>query len=439
MDYTMNEVLQFVAENDVKFIRLTFCDIFGTVKNVSILAEELPRAFENGVSFDASAIRGFLNVEESDLLLFPDPTTIMVLPWRPQQGRVARFYCDIRRPDGTPFEGDVRHILKDAVSSAQKQGYSCQIGSECEFYLFEVNENGNPVQTPQDRAGYLDIAPLDKGENIRREICLTLEEMGLSPESSHHEQGPGQNEIDFRHADALTAADHLVTFKTAVKTIAAKYGLFASFMPKPLLHQAGSGLHINMSLSKNGMNLFKSGTDEHSAESESFIAGVLDKAREMTAFLNPLTNSYERFGSFEAPQYVTWSHQNRSQLVRIPAARGEYARMELRSPDPSCNPYLAFALLIDAGMEGVSRKLSLCPPADINLFEADAQTTAQYEQLPQTLGEAVQLARNSNFIKSVIPQATLEKILHEKEREWKDYLVSEDTETFELERYFTSI
>ena len=439
MNYTMSEVLQFVQENDVKFVRLAFCDMFGTLKNISILADELPRAFENGISFDASAVRGFLNVEESDLFLFPDPGTLSVLPWRPQQGRVVRFFCEIRHPDGTPFEGDGRHILRQAVEKAAGMGYVCKIGPECEFYLFEADDRGKPTKIPHDEGGYLDFAPRDKGENVRREICLTLEEMDLKPESSHHEQGPGQNEIDFKYSDALSAADNLITFQSVVKMVAARNGLYASFLPKPFSDQAGSGLHINLSLSKNGMNLFKNRNDGHSQESERFIAGILNRVREITAFLNPLTNSYARFGCCEAPKYVSWSHQNRSQLVRIPAAKGEYSRMELRSPDPSCNPYLAFALLIFAGLEGIEQHIDLGEPTNLNLYRADEMTLKSFAVLPQTLGEALKIAKESEFVRACLPQKTLEKYIAAKEREWQLYEQASDKAEFEHDFYFSQV
>lgn len=419
MDYTVAEVLQFVEENDVKFIRLQFCDMFGAVKNIAIMADELPRAFEMGVSFDASAVKGFMNMEESDLYLHPDPSTLAVLPWRPQQGRVARFFCDVKRADGEIFEGDGRTLLKAAVKRAADKGYVCEIGSECEFYLFELDENGNPTKRPHDRAGYLDVAPLDRGENVRREICLTLESMGIKPESSHHEQGPGQNEVDFRHADALAAADNLVTFKTIVKTMANRNGLYASFLPKPLKDFSGNGLHINLSLRRGGLNLFKIETNEHSQEAESFIAGILQRVREITLFLNPLINSYQRFGLFEAPKYISWSHQNRSQLVRIPAEGGAAARMELRSPDPSCNPYFALAMLIHAGLDGIEQGLELCAPANMNLYEADRETLEQFESLPATLLEAVKAARESAFVKKYLPEKAAEKIFAVKQQEWE--------------------
>jgi len=439
LDYTVQEVQQFVNENDVKFIRLAFCDLFGTLKNIAIMKDELPRAFENGISFDASAIRGFMNVGESDLFLIPDPTTLSVMPWRPQQGRVVRLFCDIHHPDGRSFEGDGRQILKKTVQKLRSLGFDCKIGPECEFYMFELDADGEPTRKPQDKAGYFDVAPKDKGENVRREICLFMEEMGLHPERSHHKQGPGQNEVDFRFSDALTSADHTIIFKTVVKSVAARNGLFASFMPKPLMDKNGNGFHINLSLHKDGKNLFRLREEGHNRQAEQFIAGILHYVREMTLILNPLTNSYARFGLFEAPQYVTWSAQNRSQLVRIPAESGAYARMELRSPDPCCNPYLAFALLLEAGMRGIEREMVLPPSTDIDLLSADPSQREDIEQLPRTLGEAIELADNSQFLKDVLSERVLERFLHEKHAEWQAYCVEKDTETFEYQRYFENL
>lgn len=437
MNYTMTEVQKFINENDVKFIRLAFCDIFGNQKNISIMPDELPRAFDYGISFDASAVSGFMNVEESDLFLVPDPVTLTVLPWRPSHGRVVRFFCDIRHPDGRPFEGDGRNILRKTVRNAEAMGYNCKIGAECEFYLFQLDDKGMPTYIPHDFGGYCDIAPLDKGENVRREICLTLEEMGIKPESSHHEQGPGQNEVDFKYSDPLLAADNMITFKSVVKTIAARNGLHASFMPKPLADKSGSGLHINISLNKNGLNVFSKlgqGTIP-----EQFIAGIMARIQEITAFLNPLTNSYARFGKFEAPKYITWSHQNRSQLIRIPAAQGEFCRMELRSPDPSCNPYLAFALVIEAGLEGIRKQLPGVPAFDANLYETEQEILDSLSAVPEHLGMAIELAQNSTFIRSVLPSKTIHKFLSIKQREWNLYTQAQNKEQFEKEMYFYSV
>ena len=427
MNTTASEVLSFVRENDVKFIRLSFCDLLGMQKNISIMAGELQSAFQNGVSFDASAVRGFAEVAQSDLLLFPDPATLSVLPWRPGPGRVARFYCDVRNPDGTVFLHDSRHVLKRAVARAEEMGYVCKIGAECEFYLFKADEDGQPTNVPLDYGGYFDMAPLDRGEDIRREICLTLEQMGIQPESSHHAQGPGQNEIDFKFSTALECADNLQSFKYAVKAIAARNGLFASFMPKPIAGAPGSGLHINLSLAQNGRNIFKSAQEGHCNIAESFIAGILSKTPEITAFLNPLVNSYERFGQFEAPKYVSWSHQNRSQLVRIPAAAGEKARMELRSPDPALNPYLAFALIICAGLDGIEQHLVLPPALDVDLYMADRSVTGSLAALPQSLKQALVLAQQSCLAKQVLNEPLLEKYLALKKAQAAD---------FTTERYF---
>lgn len=434
MNYTISEVLQFVEENDVKFIRLAFCDIFGVQKNISIMPSELPRAFDTGISFDASSIDGFMNIDESDLFLVPDPSTLSILPWRPSRGRVVRFFCDIKYPDGRHFEGDGRYILKNVLNELKEMKYICKVGTEFEFYLFETDENGFPTKKPFDMGTYFDIAPIDKGENIRREICLTLEEMNITPESSHHESGPGQNEIDFKYDDALTIADNFVTFKSVVKSVAARNGLYASFMPKPLKNESGNGLHINLSLFKNGLNIFKTEIDEHSQAAESFIAGILERIQEITLFLNPITNSYSRFGNFEAPKYISWSHQNRSQLIRIPASKGENSRMELRSPDPSCNPYIALALIIKAGMEGIKKGIKLIPSYNFNMYEN--KNSKDFKKLPENLEEAIILAEKSDFIKSVIPNKTLEKYISIKRKEYSLYSNSEDKENFELFNYF---
>jgi glutamine synthetase len=439
MNTTANEVLEFVKENDVKFIRLSFCDIFGLQKNISFMADELQDAFKNGVSFDAHAIRGFRDVKQSDLLLFPDPATLAVLPWRPGPGRVARFYCDLKNPDGSAFVNDSRSLLKQVILRAENMGYICKIGAECEFYLFKTDEDGESTYITFDKGGYLDIAPLDRGEDIRREMCLTLEEMGIKPEISHHEQGPGQNEISFRFSDALECADNLQSFKSAVKAIAARNGLFASFMPKPILEAPGSGMHVNLSLVQNGRNIFKSVGEGHSNIAESFIAGILGKTSEMTVFLNPITNSYERLGKFEAPKYVSWSHQNRSQLIRIPAAIGKKVRMEFRSPDPALNPYLAFALIISAGLDGIEKDMALPPSVDEDLYTADVSITKGLTSLPDNLEKAISLAEKSDFVKGVVGEDLLSRYVAVKKAEASDFAAAEDKTTFYKERYFKMI
>ena len=397
MRFTPEEVMEYVREEDVKFIRLAFCDVFGRQRNIAVMADELRRAFEVGIAFDASAIDGFGGEVRSDLFLHPDPSTLRQLPWRPQHGGVAHMFCDITHPDGTPFSGDSRHVLRQAVRAAEEAGYAFRIGSEIEFYLFRLDEDGKQTKHPYDNAGYMDIAPADKGENVRREICLTLERMGIVPEASHHESGPGQNEIDFRHADPLTAADNAVVFQAVVRTIAAQYGLWADFSPRPLSDRDGSGMHINVSASGVG----KPDAMPH------LIAGLLEHIRDMTLFMNPVSNSYERLGRDKAPRFLTWSPENRSQLIRIPAAEGEYRRLELRSPDPTANPYLAFALVVYAGLDGLTRGLTPPAPTNVNILAASDTRVKGVEQLPRTLGAAVSAAAGSDFIRQYIPEPIL--------------------------------
>lgn len=397
MKYSKEEVLQYVVEEDVKFIRLAFCDVYGAQKNISVMPHELKRAFEYGIAIDASAIEGFEDEVHSDLFLHPDPSTLTVLPWRPEHGRVVRMFCNISYPDGTPYTNDTRSLLVKAVEEAKSLGYTFYFGAEMEFYLFRLNEYGKPTKEPYDNAKYMDIAPDDKGENVRREICLTLEQMGISPESSHHEEGPGQNEIDFRYSDALSAADNAVTFKSVVKTVAARNGLYADFSPKPLENCAGNGLHINMSVrDKSGKELI-----------DALIPALLEKTGEITLFLNPVADSYKRLGNNKAPAYISWSAQNRSQLIRIPAAIGEYKRLELRSPDPEANPYLAFTLLIYAGLYGLMKKLPLPPPADVNFFTLDKAALAEFKRLPSTLEEAKVQAKASAFVQEHLPESLI--------------------------------
>ena len=398
MRYTKDEIIQYVSEEDVKFIRLAFCDVFGVQKNIAIMPEELPRAFEYGIAIDASAIRGFGDVVNSDLLLHPDPDTLAELAWRPETGKVVRMYADITYPDGTPFECDTRTLLQQAIKTAELQGYTFAFGEEQEFYLFKLDDIDNRTYEPYDNAGYMDIAPEDRGENIRREICLTLEKMGIHPEISHHEAGPGQNEIDVRYSDPLTAADNALTFQMVVKTIARRNGLYADFSPKPLKDAPGNGCHINVSVkpSDNFVNL------------NYMIAGILDKIQEMTLFFNPKDESYSRFGGNKAPRYISWSAENRSQLIRIPAAQGEYCRAELRSPDNLANPYLSFALLIHAGLYGINNRLALPDPVNENLQNADPEIIRNLRKLPETLKEAASLANSSSFVKSLIPQSIID-------------------------------
>lgn len=391
--YTEQDVLEFVQEEDVKFIRLAFFDLAGKQKNISIMASELQRAFKYGVNFDASAIQGFESPDRSELFLHPDPQTIAVLPWRPSNGKVVRMFCDIRYSDGTPYEKDCRNLLKKAVDYAASKGVKFMFGTELEFYLFKLNADGNPTTNPFDTAGYMDIAPEDKGENIRREICFTLEQMGIKPEASHHEEGPGQNEIDFHYATPILAADNTATFKWIVRTKATANGLYADFSPKPLANQPGTGMHINMSCNKLGELEASSELMPHA------LAGVLKHIAEMTYYLNPEEESYNRLGGCKAPKYISWARGNRSQLIRIPDTK-EIARFEVRSPDAMCNPFLAFTLLIYAAMDGIENNLPLPEAVEENLQNADESITKNLEKLPDTI-EAAREAADCGFIKNI--------------------------------------
>lgn len=402
--YTENEVMEFIQEEDVKFIRLAFFSLTGKQKNISIMANELPRAFKNGVSFDASSILGFQTPDKSDMFLHPDPSTLAVLPWRPSSGKVVRMFCDIRYPDGTPYEKDCRHLLKTAVKKA-KEEFSVELmfGSEIEFYLFKLDENGEPTKIPFDNAGYMDIAPEDKGENIRREICFTLEQMGIMPEASHHEEGPGQNEIDFHYANALTCADNTSTFKWIVRTKAASNGLFADFSAKPFSDKPGSGMHINISCH----SIDKSNKTDYMPQ---ILAGILKHIEEITLFLNPNINSYDRLGECKAPKYISWGNENRSQLIRIPASKNE-KRIELRSPDPKANPYLSFTLLIYAALDGIKNNLIPPAPTESNLFTAKKDLTSSLKMIPDTIEEAKRKTASSEFVKNILGEDLVKSFL----------------------------
>lgn len=420
------EILTYVQENDVKFVRLAFCDISGRLKNISINADELPHVLVDGIGFDASAVEGFTDAMASDLRLMPDPATITILPWRPQQGRVARVYCDVLYADGTPFENDGRRILRGAVKRLAALGLKCRIGLECEFYLFTLDDQGEPILKPHDQAGYLDFAPLDKGENVRREICLSLEAMGIKPLSSHHESGPGQNEISLKAMDPLGAADAYITFRHVARTVAARYGLYASFLPKPLKELSGSGLHLSLSLLKDGENVFKCG-DALTEQAQAFMQSILQHVDALSAFLNSLPGSYGRLGSFDAPSDISWSHQNRAQLARVPADKGAYARMELRSPDPAINPYASFALLLAAGAAGIEQGLAL------------QREHAVTGHLPKDLLAAVMLARGSAVVRQALPEGFLTAYLDGKEREYRHMYRAEDPAAYEMSHYFPRI
>ena len=394
MRYHADEVIQYVKEEDVKFIRLAFSDVIGNQKNISIMPYEIEKAFNEGISFDASSILGFEEELHSDLFLHPDPSTLTVLPWRPEHGKVVRMYCSITYPDGREFEKDVRSLLIKAIGEAKKEGLNFQFGTEKEFYLFKQNEDSTSSKIPYDNAGYMDIAPYDKGENVRREICLTLEQMGIRPESSHHEAGPGQNEIDFHYAPALKSADDVFTFENVVRTVAAKYGLVADFSPKPLENEPGNGLHINMSVKSD------EGKDEK-ALLKNIIAGVLNRIEEMTAIFNPTEESYKRLGKNKAPKYISWCKENRSHLIRIPAASGENMRAQLRSPDSCSNIYTVYTALIYAGLEGIRKNMKLPESVDENLYTASEEDLKKLKALPSSAQDAWKICRNSNFIKNI--------------------------------------
>ena len=398
MQYSGEDVQAFVREEDVRFIHLSFCDVFGRQKNIAILPTELERAFTYGIAIDASAIAGFGGQVHSDLFLHPIADSLTLLPWRPDQGKLVELRCFVTYPDGRRFENDTRSILLDAVARAERAGLRFSFGSELEFYLFCLNDEGEPTDRPYDRASYMDTAPEDKGEGIRREICMFLQALNIQPEGAHHEEGPGQNEIDFRYSDALTAADNAMRFKAVVKTVAARNGLCADFSPRPLADAPGSGFHINMSVRAD------SGEDLLSH----MIAGILKYVPDITVFLNPTEASYARLGRDKAPRYVSWSSENRSQLVRVPAAAGEFRRAELRSPDPGANPYLAFALLIHAAMAGMEAGLALPPAADVNIFTADARILEQYKRLPADRAEAARIAAGSAFVRRHLPQMLID-------------------------------
>jgi len=411
MYYSKDEAIQFIEQNDVKFIRLAFCDIYGRQKNVSIMPGELKKAFEGGISFDASAIEGFKEESKSDLFLIPDAKTMSLLPWRPTSGRVVRFFCDVYDEKRNPYIADTRNILKKAISFAAQQGYSFLFGPECEFYLFKTDEDGNSTNVPIDNGTYMDIAPDDRGENVRREICLTLEQMGIKPEKSHHEEGPGQNEIDFAYSDALSAADNMTAFKAVVSAISARNGLYADFSPKPLKDKAGSGLHINMSV--------KSVTkhDVTTKERDSMVAGILKRIREITLFLNNSDNSYQRLSKFKAPGYVTWAFSDRSQLIRIPASAEAASRIELRSPDPLTNPYITFALLIYSSLEGILQAMTPPDAMDMNLYKTNCDMVKGIERLPDNLNDAKKLASSSEFVDKYIPKQIIEGYLERRNKD----------------------
>ncbi len=425
--YTKDDIFRMVEEEDVEFIRLQFTDIFGTLKNIAITSSQLEKALDNKCMFDGSSVEGFVRIEESDMYLYPDYDTFEIFPWRPQQGKVARLICDVYTPDGKPFEGDPRWILKKTIKEANEMGYRFDVGPECEFFLFHTDDNGLPTTLSHEKAGYFDLGPNDLGENIRRDMVLTLEEMGFEIEASHHEVAPAQHEIDFKYDEVLKTADNIQTFKMTVKTIAKRHGLYATFMPKPKFGISGSGMHINMSLATEaGKNIFadEKGKIGLSDDAYHFIAGIMKHARGMSAITNPLVNSYKRLvPGYEAPVYIAWSAKNRSPLIRIPASRGNGTRVELRNPDPTANPYLVLALCLAAGLDGIKNKIEVPDSVDCNIYEMTPgeRRAAGIENMPADLKEAVDCLVADEFLCSVLGEHITTKYVEAKMKEWENY------------------
>ncbi len=438
-NYTREDVIRVVEEEDVEFIRLQFTDMFGNLKNLAITASQLERALNNKCKFDGSAIDGFVRIEESDMYLYPDYSTLEIFPWRPQQGKVARMICDVYRPNGEPFEGDPRYVLKKAIKKAADMGYIFEVGPECEFFLFDTDENTMPTTATHEQAGYFDIGPLDFGENARREIVMTLEDMGFVIESSHHEMAPAQHEIDFRHDEALQTADNIMTFKLAVRTIAKRHGLHATFMPKPKSDVNGSGMHIHMNLKdKNGKNVFEDKQDALGLSKEAyyFMGGLIKHIKGMAAITNPLVNSYKRLiPGFEAPVYIAWSATNRSPLIRIPSDGGERTRIELRSPDSAANPYLTLAVCLSAGLDGIVNKMEPpgCVSGNIFAMTDTERKENNIDSLPANLPEALEELEKDSFICNVLGRHISECYIAAKKEEWVRY--RSQVSNWEIEEY----
>ncbi|MDC2864573.1 MULTISPECIES: type I glutamate--ammonia ligase [unclassified Bacillus (in: firmicutes)] len=422
--YTKEDIFRLAKEENVKYIRLQFTDLLGSIKNVEIPVSQLTKALDNKMMFDGSSIEGFVRIEESDMYLYPDLDTWVVFPWTAEKGKVARLICDIYNADGTPFDGDPRNNLKRMLKEMEELGFTdFNLGPEPEFFLFKVDEKGNPTLELNDNGGYFDLAPMDLGENCRRDIVLELEEMGFEIEASHHEVAPGQHEIDFKYASAIKACDDIQTFKLVVKTIARKHGLHATFMPKPLFGVNGSGMHCNLSLFKNGENVFydQNGDLQLSDDARYFIAGILKHAPSFTAVTNPTVNSYKRLvPGYEAPCYVAWSAQNRSPLIRIPASRGVSTRVEVRSVDPAANPYLAMAVLLAAGLDGIKNKLAVPPAVDRNIYvmTPEEREKAGIIDLPATLAQALNELKSNEIVCGALGEHLLEHFIEAKEIEW---------------------
>ncbi|HZK19081.1 MAG TPA: type I glutamate--ammonia ligase [Clostridia bacterium] len=440
MGYTNEDVRRMAKELNVKFIRLQFTDIFGVLKNVAITVEQLDKALEGELAFDGSSIEGFVRIEESDMCLRPDPSTFVTFPWMPENQAVGRLICDIYNIDGTPFSGDPRFVLKKAIKEAEDLGLTLFVGPEAEFFLFHLDSEGRPTTHTHDKAGYFDLTPVDLGENARRDMVLFLEDMGFEVEAAHHEVAPGQHEIDFKYSDALDTADKVVTFRFVVRTTAQQHGLHASFMPKPVFGINGSGMHLNQSMMSNGENAFYDPDAENGLSDNLlyYIGGLLKHAPAITAITNPTINSYKRLvAGYEAPVYIAWSFQNRSPLIRIPSKRGLSTRIELRSPDPSCNPYLALAVCLKAGLDGIKNKIMPEAPCNRNIFEmtGDERRQTGIKTLPQSLEKALYELEQDKVVQEALGSHIYNRYMEAKRIEWDYY--RKQVHQWELDNYLT--
>ena len=435
------DVLKLAKEYDVRFIRLQFTDMFGVLKNVAITEKQLEKALAGELMFDGSSIEGYVRIEESDMYLRPDPNTFVIFPWLPQEGAEARLICDIYNPDGTPFEGDPRYVLKRATKRAEEMGYKMNVGSECEFFLFHTDNEGVPTTITHDKAGYFDLTPVDLGENARRDMVLNLEKMGFEVEASHHELAPGQHEIGFKYGEAIFTADAIMTFKYVVRTIAQRHGLHATFMPKPVFGIAGSGMHTNISLSDaQGNNIFfdPNGEEQLSEAAYYFMGGVIKHIKAIAAITNPTVNSYKRLvPGYEAPVYIAWSTRNRSPLIRVPAKRGPSTRVELRNPDPSANPYFTLAVVLQAGLDGIEQKIAPPAPTNANIYEMteEERATRGIEGLPINLINAIEHLKKDDLIKKALGEHVYNLYIEAKKLEWEEYRGK--VHQWEVDQYLT--
>lgn len=430
------DIIQLVEEEDVEFIRLQFTDIYGNLKNMAVTTSQLDKVLNNKCMFNGVAIEGFNRNEELDFYLYPDLDTFTIFPWRPQQGKVARIICDIYCKDGTPFEGDPRYILKRVIKEAEDMGYTFDVGPECEFFLYNTDEQGNPTTILDEKGGYFDVSPLDTGENVRREIVLTLEDMGFDVETSYHAGAPSQHEIDFKYADALKTADNIMTLKMVVKTIAKRHGNHATFMPKPIHGIKGSGMHVNMSLSKDGQNIFEDKEDIYglSTTAYQFMAGIMEHIKGITVITNPIINSYKRLvEGYDAPTENGWSAINRTPLIRIPTASGNETRIELRSPDPTANPYLSLAVCLAAGLDGIKRKLTPHVSIENKINKENKNETDDSLRLPKNLDEAMKEFIKDDYIKNIVGNHFAEQYINAKKAEWEEFCAQ--VTAWEMERY----